>query len=159
MGHEVVLHQQGVHLPKASADKSIVRKYADMVLGGLPTKSIVAMEHAVGIDYVSAGFDTLEKWGIGGATGGLLSLADKMLGGLDTDNGPVDLLSSGALGLLGTFGARTRFGSIARTASGGAMAVFTKRKMDEMLAGRKSISFGSDDTGEDPILAAAEALR
>ena len=160
MSHEVILHNQGIHLPRASTDKSIVRKYADMVLGGMPTKAIVAMENQVGTDYVSAGFDTLEKWGIGGATGGILGLADKMLGGLDSDNGPVDLWASGISGLIGTLGARTKFGSIARTASAGAMAVFTKRMTDEMLSNRKAVFHGEDyASGRDEVLEAAENLR
>jgi hypothetical protein len=157
---EIVLHDQGIHLPRASGSKSMVRKYADLVTGGAATAAIRYGEQKVGVDHVSAFFDSVERVGVGGVTGAGLAFFSKMFGGLDQNNMPVDLIGSGLSSLIGVAGARTKFGAIARTMGGSAMTVFAFRKTEEWLGARKaSDGVHGDEMGADAILDAAQDLK
>lgn len=159
MSTEVVLHDQGIHLPRVSGSKSIFRKYADLATLGHATGLVKSAESQFGIDHVSAFFDSVERMGVGGVTGAGLAVTSKMMGGLDQGNIPVDFVSSGALSVLGVLGARSRIGSVARAMGGSAMTVFAFRKTEEWLGARKASIHGEDDMGaEDPVIAAAREL-
>jgi hypothetical protein len=161
MSTEVVLHEHGIHLPKPSTSKSLVRKYADLVTGGLATRALHSGESLVGVDHFSAFFDTIERTGVGGMTGAGLAFTSKMFGGLEPGGAPLDLIGSGLFSGIGVLGARTRIGTIARAMGGSAMTVFAFRKTEEWLGARKTINVHGEDVtemGEDPIVEAAKAL-
>jgi hypothetical protein len=159
MSTEVVLHDQGIHLPRASASKSVFRKYADIVSAGHATGLVRSAESSFGTDHVSAFFDVVERWGVGGVTGAGLAFTGKMMGGLDQGNIPLDATSGLGLGVLGVLGARSKIGSVARAMGGSAMTVFAFRKTEEWLGERKASHHGDSDMGaEDPVIAAAREL-
>lgn len=157
MSTEVILHDQGIHLPRPSASRSVFRKYADLVSAGHATGLVRSAEGSFGVDHVSAFFDSVERMGVGGVTGAGLAFTGKMMGGLDQGNIPLDGISGLTLSALGVFGARSKIGSVARAMGGSAMTVFAFRKTEEWLGMRKSSVHG-DDMGADEVLEAANAL-
>ncbi len=147
---------------RPSTQRSVVRKYADMLTLGNVTPLLRSAERSVGIGPVAATLHSIRGNGEAGITGlglGFVSGA----GGLDRSGIPVDLATSGFATLMGILFSAHEAGITLRQIGSSAMAVFTFRKTEEWLGVRKKASFAGDyiDTsgvGADPIMEAAKAL-
>jgi hypothetical protein len=156
---------------RPSAQKSVVRKFADMLTMGMATDALRSAERSVGVGHVAAALHTVRGNGEAGVVGLGLGVLSGM-GGLDRKGVPYDLAASGLAAAGGIVFSHHEVGITLRQASAAAMAIFTFRKTEEWLGVRKKASFGGEDwqdpntidvtsetdLGEDPIVAAARAL-
>lgn len=147
---------------RPSTQRSVVRKYADMLTLGNVTPLLRSAERHVGVGPVAATLHSIRGNGEAGMTGlglGFVSGA----GGLDRDGIPVDLATSAFATLMGILFSSHEAGITLRQVGSSAMAVFTFRKTEEWLGVRKKASFAGDVVettgyGVDPIMEAAKAL-
>ena len=156
---------------RPSTQKSIVRKWADLLTLGHATDALRAAERSVGVGPVAATLHVIRGNGEAGVTGALLG-AVSGAGGLDRAGVPVDAAASAVSGALGVALCRSELGITLRQVSAASMAVFSFRKTEEWLGVRKKSTFAGDDwndpntvnadvavdIGEDPIVQAAKEL-
>ncbi len=154
---------------RPSTQKSIVRKWADLVTMGGATDLLRTSEKALGVGHVASFLHSVRASGESLITGGLLGAVSGS-GGLDRKGVPVDLAGGVAAIGAGVVLAHSELGITLRTAGHTAMGIYGFRKTEEWLGVRKKASFaGDDDMGEsidtdgfdagaDPIVAAAQAL-
>jgi hypothetical protein len=155
---------------RPSAQRSMIRKWADMVTMGHVTPALRVAENKFGIGHVSALLHSVRASGEAGITGAVLG-AVSGAGGLDHDGIPVDL-ASGVVAIAGGVAlAHNELGTTLRTVGHTSIGIFAFRKTEEWLGVRKATIHGEDwnnpgtvdTTGttvgdEDPIIAAAKSL-
>lgn len=161
------------HFVPPSRERSVIRRFADSVSGGLATEAVRKSEDAFGAVYVSAFLSAVRQTGeagvIGGLLGGLKAAGMEEIAGVRTDVG-----AAAAGNVLGVIMARSEFGQTLRTMGSTSMGVFAARQVEQWFGGAKSSMHGEDDGSgfmvdttptydddmgeDDPIIAAARAL-
>lgn len=151
---------------RPSAQKSVIRKYADMITLGGATDLLRSSERALGIGPVAAALHSVRASGESLVVGGILG-AVSAAGGLDKGGVPVDLAGGISSVIAGVALASSEVGVTLRTAGHTAIGIYGFRKTEEWLGVRKKATFNADgedvtsmgdDMGADPIMAAAQAL-
>lgn len=166
---------------RPSADRSVIRKWADMLTLGSVTPALRSAERQFGVGHVAAAVHSLRASGESAAAGALLG-AVSATGGLDRDGIPVDLASGLGSIAAGVVMSHHEIGQTLRTAGAAAVGIFAFRKTEEWLGVRKAaihgeardqwsdLSMNTDHTvadervgfvnagEEDPIVAAAKAM-
>ncbi len=156
---------------RPSAQKSVIRKFADLLTLGNATEMLRVAERNVGVGPVAAALHTIRGNGEAGITGLGMGVVSAM-GGLDRKGVPVDLSTSGVAAIGGIAFSRHEIGITLRQVSAASMAVFTFRKTEEWLGMRKKATMAGEDwndpnnidvtaetdLGADPIMATAQDL-
>lgn len=155
---------------RPSAQKSVIRKWADVVTLGGATDLLRSSERALGVGHVAAALHSVRASGESLVTGALLGAVSGS-GGLDRKGVPVDLAGGASAIAAGVVLAHSELGITLRTAGHTAIGIYGFRKVEEWLGVRKKSSFAGDDfnesecvettgddMGADPIVEAARAL-
>jgi len=157
---------------RPSAERSVIRKWADILTLGHVTPTLRSAEQHFGVGHVAAAVHSLRASGEAAATGAILG-AVSGAGGLDRDGIPVDLASGLGSIAAGVAMSHHEIGQTLRTAGATAVGIFSFRKTEEWLGVRKAAIHGEsfndastiDVTAqtnlageEDPIIAAARAM-
>lgn len=154
---------------RPSSQKSVIRKWADVVTMGGATDLLRSSERSLGVGHVAAALHSVRASGESLVIGGILGAVSGS-GGLDRGGVPVDLAGGGVAIAAGVALAHSELGITLRTVGHTAVGIYGFRKVEEWLGVRKKSSFGddfadtvdpnsqSDDWGSDPIVEAARGL-
>jgi len=161
----------GRHFVPASREKSLVRRFGDMLTAGGITSVVRSAEDTFGAPYVKAFLASVRGVGEAGVTGSALG-ALSAAGAIDYDGTPVDFAFGLASTGVGILAAKSEFGQTLRTAGQTAIGIFAFRKTEAWLGVKKHASVHGDDwndpneidveatidVGADPIVACAQEM-